>query len=148
MIHNYAGGVFLLAMTTKPITVETVKKLLNGYKYMDDIISCYGNLLKEIDRNTQFCSEEQKKTLVPKFKRDVSGWIRDTQKAKADIMKLLEYADNDFDRELLWRRYIQNQDYYAIAYDIGYSESHTMRLYKDAISRLTANAAELPPFKY
>ena len=43
MIHNYAGGVFLLAMTTKPITVETVKKLLNGYKYTDDIISCYGN---------------------------------------------------------------------------------------------------------
>ncbi len=137
-----------MAMTTKPINVETVKKLLEGYKVLDKLIACHRERLSQSERYAAQCSDDFRQRIIKPFQKDTQKLIHNDLLCKENIMKLLEYAENDFDRDLLCRRYIKDQDYYDIAYEIGYSVGHTMRLYRDAIIRLTKNAADLPPFRY
>ena len=137
-----------MAMTTKPINVETVKKLLEGYKILDRLIDGHRKIIAKSESYAAQCSDDFRQQIIKPFQKEIQKLIHNDQQCKENILKLLEYADNDFDRDLLRVRYIDGQSYYDIAYMIGYCESHTMRLYRDAIKRLTENAADLPPFRY
>ena len=137
-----------MAMTTKPINVETVKKLLEGYKILDILIDGHRKIIAKSESYAAQCSDDFRQQIIKPFQKEIQKLIHNDQQCKENILKLLEYADSDFDRDLLRMRYIEDQSYYDIAYTIGYSEGHTMRLYRDALIRLTENAADLPPFRY
>jgi hypothetical protein len=74
--------------------------------------------------------------------------IRRTEEYKAKVLSLFDYCENDFDRELLQRRYIARQSYYEISCDICYTERTTFKLYEKAFQRLAEKTKALPNIKF
>lgn len=65
--------------------------------------------------------------------------INRNNKQRSAAMKLLEYAANERDKDILYRYYVLCQNYFDIGEDLFYSYNHVMRLKADALKRLAQN---------
>ena len=122
-----------VAILTKPFTTEKLKNVLEFLKYYDlsdavckEKIEVSDALLKE------FCKKH----------------LQDNAVRRQNVLHIFDYIDNETDKELLRRRYIDNQDYYDIAYEMGYCDRYMMKLYKKAFDRLVKTAENMPEFEY
>lgn len=122
-----------MAILRKPFTVDKLKNVLDFLKYYDisDGI-CKEKIGKHDVFLTNFCKKH----------------IQDNAVHRQNVLRIFDYIDNDVERELLRRRYIDNQDYYDIAYEMGYCDRYIMKLYKKAFDRLEKNVENMPEFEY
>lgn len=63
-------------------------------------------------------------------------WINRDNEYKNKALKLLDLAASERDKDLLYRKYILNQEYFDIAEDLFYSYEYTKKLIIEAEKRL------------
>lgn len=74
--------------------------------------------------------------------------IAENAEHRENVFNLLNYCETDFDREILRRRYVDREEIFDIAYDVGYSERCLYRKLKKALESLAKNTENLVPFEY
>ena len=105
-----------MAVTEKPLTVDKLKKILDMLKYYDISDSlCKEHITDTV--HTEFCKKR----------------LQENEIHRQNVLKLFNYADSDFDMELLRRRYIENKDYYDIAFEMGYCDRHIFKCFQHAL---------------
>ena len=121
----------ILAVTGKPMTVDKLKKILNMLKYYDI--------------SDSLCMQH----ITDKIQSDFCKWrLQENEKHRRNVLTLFDYADNDFDRNLLRLRYVENKDYYDIAYETGYCDRQIFKCFQHALERLAKNVENIPCFEY
>ncbi len=63
---------------------------------------------------------------------------------KAGVIKLLDYAASESDKDVLYRYYVDHQSYFDIAESAHYSYSYIMSKRANAFHRLAVNLQEYP----
>ena len=121
-----------MAIAKPPLTVKKLKSILDFLKYYD-------------------ISEKECLECMVKYK-DIADFYREHReyiiKRRKNVLRLFDYCENDFDRELLQRRYVYCEDYYNIAYSMAYSERMIYRYLKKALERLAENTKNIAEFEY
>lgn len=122
-----------MAIFEKPYTAEKLKNVLDFLKYYefsDEI--CKEKINKHDIFFTDYCKKH----------------LKDNAVRRQNVLHVFDYIDNETDKELLRRRYIDNQEYCDIAYEMAYTERSIQRLYKKAFDRLEKNVENMPEFEY
>ena len=129
---DFTRGV-TLAIAKPPLTAEKLKQIFGFLRYYDvsdkECKRCmvlYGNDLKDF------------------FKER----IRQNEKRRKNVLRLFNYCENDFDKEILQRRYVFNEKNYEIAYVLAYSDRMICIFLKRALERLSENAKNIAEFEY
>ena len=121
-----------MAIAKPPFTVDKLKHVLDFLKYYDIT-----------DRECAECAVKYQN--LAHFYRE---HIQRNRKRRENVLRLFDYCETDYDRDLLQRRYIHCEDYFDIAYDIGYSEGAIYKHFKRALERLSENTKNIQEFEY
>lgn len=116
---------------------EKIIQYLNGYKKeMVNIYICNDliRLYEELD-NTEPVNPKCK-ALTKKYKKELLAEIEASTKHAEEIKKAIEALANKTYRTLLYMRYIKSETWATIADSIGYAESYTHRIHKEALNAL------------
>ena len=122
---DFTRGV-ILAIAKPPFTVEQLKKVLGALRYYE--------------LSMQGCLDCMKKNSDSSF---LKIHLQTIKNRRENVLKLFDYCATDFDRDILQRRFFYNEEYFDIAYDIGYSERATYKHLKKALERLSENTKNM-----
>ena len=121
-----------MAIAKPPLTVDKLKHILDYLKYYDlSDRACKDCIVKHSD--------------IADFYRE---HIQRNRKRRENVLRLFDYCDNDYDRELLERRYVYCEDYFDIAYAMAYSDGTVFKHFKKALERLSENTKNIAEFEY
>ena len=122
----------IMAIAKPPFTVDKLKIVLSALNYYD--FSIHGSL-----------------DCLKKY-NDLAGFYRENlecnKKRRENVLRLFDYCETDFDRDILQRRYLFYERYSDIAYEIGYCDRAAYRHIKKALERLCENTRNIPEFEY
>ena len=123
---------FNVAIAKPPFTVEKLKSILDFLKYYDLADKgCYSCIAKYSDLADFY------KMLIERNK-----------KRRENVLRIFDYCATDFDRDLLRRRYVYNEDFYTIAYELAYCDRSIYKKLKKALERLSENTKNVQEFEY
>ena len=122
-----------MAEFKKPFTCEKIKSVLDFFKYY--------NLSDEICNEKIQCNDI---TLADFCKRH----LKDNAIHRQNVLRLFDYIHNELDRDIMKRHYIDNQNWYDIAYELCYSERYVMKCHKRALEDIAKSIENLQEFEY
>ena len=138
--NNKSGVIFTI--------IKDIKKHLSNYKLCDFSIAFYREQIAKREKRFGLKNIEAARKHYKCEIAYLQERIRRTEEYKAKILSLFDYCENDFDRELLQRRFIKQQSYYKISCDICYAERTTFKLYENVFQKLAEKTKDLPDFKF
>ena len=74
--------------------------------------------------------------------------IQANAERRKNVLRLFDFCENDFDRNLLWRRYVDREEVFDIAYDLAYCESGIFKKFRKALERLSENTKNIQEFEF
>ena len=135
--YDLARGV-TLAIAKPPFTVERLKAILNHFEYyrLTDKIC--------LEKIKQYENKDDMQYYVAFCKNH----IKTNAERRNNVLRLFDYCETDFDRELLKRRFIDRQVYFDIAYDLAYSDRSIFKKLKKALECLSENTKDIQEFEF
>ncbi len=130
------------------MTIEKMKMHLRNYQVSEIAIGYFSDKIAEYQKKL---GNEKLSFAHNDFRNEIkqiTEQIRRTKDYQTKILSLLNYCGNDFDRELLQRRYIEQQSLYSIADSLFYSERMIQNFFKKAFERMAAKTKNLPDFRF
>ncbi len=124
------------------MTPAELENRLNMVKYYD----CSNRMWQEhIDMAAAAGDASPVPRLMAEVGRDL---IKHNNTMKANILKLLDYAASESDKEVLFRYYVKHQDCFDIAEEMFYSYSYINSKKADAFHKLAERLADYPAFAF
>lgn len=125
-------------ITYKRMDIKEMKLCLRAISLIDQINNDRQKTLKrdaqKLAQGETFPPGEQ---LLAEYRiRYYNEWIRRDNEYKNMALKLLDLSASERDKELLYRKYVLNQEYFDIAEDLFYSYEYAKKLIIEAEKRL------------
>lgn len=121
-----------MAVAKPPLTVGNIKMIFGFLKYYDIADEACLESMVRFKALANFYSEHRKHII----------------KRRENVLRLFGYCENDFDKELLKRRYIVCDEISDIAYSMAYSDRMICIFLKRALERLSENTKNIAEFEY
>lgn len=117
-------------------TYDKVVKYLNSYKTQEYNIAYYENKMSGLKAISYF--NEEKRTIQTNMISIYMIKIEEAQEKQKEVLSFIDNNFNEFDRLIIYKKYIDDLNYTAIGNLVGYSSIHIKRLINKAIYKYLA----------
>lgn len=118
-------------------TFDDKKKYLKRCTRMFDKFKNLTNRLADLECEYDETGDESLLMLIDDTKFRIGMLYENHQTIRREVYRLIDTLENQKQIDVLEQFFIYDKTLNEIAFDMGYSERHVIRLYKDGVNSLT-----------